>query len=132
MRKILSFILILTLFAGLAAGAVNETPGEAVTAAVTAAPVGSLEISAPSAILMEKTTGAVLFEKDADTPREPASVTKIMALLLTFEALEAGEISLDDTVTASAAAAGMGEAQIFLSEGERMPLRDILKSVVVA
>jgi D-alanyl-D-alanine carboxypeptidase (penicillin-binding protein 5/6) len=55
-----------------------------------------------------------------------------MALLLTVEALEAGEISLDDTVTASKNAADMGEAQIFLSEGERMPLRDILKSVVIA
>lgn len=81
---------------------------------------------------MEKSTGAVLYEKDAHTPREPASVTKVMSLLLIMEALEAGNLSLEDTVTASARASSMGGSQIFLKEGEQMSVHEMLKSIVVA
>ena len=91
-----------------------------------------LQVNAPHAILMEKETGAVLFEKDADAPVAPASVTKVMTILLIVEALDRGEISLDDTVTASARASSMGGSQVYLKEGECMSLRDMLKAIVVA
>ena len=91
----------------------------------------NLEITAPSAILMEKETGAVIYEKDADSKREPASVTKVMTLLIIAEELAAGTISLDDEVSVSAYAASMGGSQVFLEEGERMSVRDMLKSIVV-
>ena len=99
-----------------------------------AVPVGAadLGISAPSAILMEKSTGQILYEQDAHTRLAPASVTKIMTLLLVMEALDDGRITWDDTVTASAAAAAKGGSQIYLEENEQMPLRDMLKSVVVS
>lgn len=89
------------------------------------------ETSAPSAVLMEKTTGTVLYAKDEHTPREPASVTKIMTLLLTMEAIDSGQLSYDDVVTASARAASMGGSQIWLKEGEQMTVRDLLKAVCV-
>ena len=89
------------------------------------------EVAAPCALLMEKTTGAVLFAKDEHAPREPASVTKIMTVLLTMEAIDAGTLDYDDTVTASAHAAAMGGSQIWLREGERMTVRDLLKAVCV-
>ena len=79
----------------------------------------AVDISAPSAILMEKQTGTVLFAKDEHTPREPASVTKIMTLLLTMEAVDSGQLSYDAVVTASAHAASMGGSQIWLGRGRR-------------
>ena len=88
-------------------------------------------VSCPSALLMEKETGTVLCAKDEHTPREPASVTKIMTLLLTMEAVDSGALSYDDTVTASAHAAGMGGSQIWLKEGEQMCVRDLLKAVCI-
>ena len=88
-------------------------------------------LNAPSAILMEKTTGTVLCAKDEHTPREPASVTKVMTLLLTMEAIDNGQLSYDDVVTASAHAASMGGSQIWLKEGEQMAVRDLLKAVCV-
>lgn len=91
-----------------------------------------LDVSAPSAILMDAATGTILWEKNAHDALPPASVTKIMALLLVMEALEGGKISWDDTVTASEAAAAKGGSQIYLEAGEQMPLRDMLKSVVVS
>ncbi len=85
-----------------------------------------------AALLMEYESGEVLYAR-AEHERMPmASVTKIMSVLLAAEALEAGEISLDDTVTVSTHASSMGGSQIYLRENEQMPLRDILKSVVVA
>ncbi len=89
------------------------------------------QISSPSAVLMEKSTGAVLFAKDEHAPREPASVTKIMTLLLTMEAIDSGALRYDDVVSASAHAASMGGSQIWLREGERMSVRDLLKAVCV-
>ena len=90
------------------------------------------DISAPSAILVEAHTGQVLFEKDADTPRPPASMTKIMTMLLVMEALNRGQISLDDVVTTSENAARMGGTQIWLAAGEQMNVDDLLKSVAIA
>lgn len=94
-------------------------------------PVQALELSAPSAILMEKETGTVLYAEGEHEQREPASVTKIMTLLLTMEAIDSGALSYDDTVTGSAHAASMGGSQIWLKEGEQMSVRDLLKAVCV-
>lgn len=91
-----------------------------------------LELSAPSAILMEKSTGEVLYEQNSHEKLPPASVTKVMTLLLVMEALEDGRISWDDTVTTSAAAAAKGGSQIYLEENEQLPLTEMLKAVVVA
>ena len=85
-----------------------------------------------SAILMDAETGCVLFEQNADEALPPASVTKIMTLLLIMEAIEAQRLSLTDTVTASANAASMGGSQVFLKEGESMTVEDMLKSVIIA
>ena len=90
------------------------------------------DVSAPSAILMEEATGEVLYEKNAHERLAPASVTKIMTLLLVMEALDSGRIGWDDTVTASAAAAAKGGSQIYLEENEQLPLEEMLKAVVVS
>ena len=90
-----------------------------------------LTLDAPSALLMEKQTGTVLFAKDEHTPREPASVTKVMTLLLTMEAIDSGALSYDDTVTGSAHAASMGGSQIWLKEGEQMCVEELIKAVCV-
>ena len=95
--------------------------------AAAAGPAGSC----PSALLMEKQTGTVLFAQDEHTPREPASVTKIMTLLLVMEAIDSGALSYDDVVTGSAHAAGMGGSQIWLKENEQMTVRDLLKAVCI-
>ena len=91
----------------------------------------SLTLNAPSAILMERETGTILYAKDEHTPREPASVTKIMTILLTMEAIDSGALSYDDPVTPSAHASSMGGSQIWLKEGEQMSVRDLLKAVCV-
>ncbi len=98
-------------------------------AAAAEAPV--LNISAPSAILMEKETGEVLYEKKADEPGFPASVTKIMTMLLIIEAMENGAISAEDTVVASERAASFGGSCVYLEAGERMSVRDMLKCIAV-
>ena len=97
---------------------------------VSAAAAGPA-VSCPSALLMEKQTGTVLFAQDEHTPREPASVTKIMTLLLVMEAIDSGVLSYDDVVTGSAHAAGMGGSQIWLKENEQMTVRDLLKAVCI-
>ncbi len=96
------------------------------------AAAAELEVAAPSAILMETATGKVLFEKNAHERLAPASVTKIMTLLLVMEALESGRIGWDDTVTASEAAANKGGSQVYLEAGEQMTMDEMIKSVVVA
>ena len=90
-----------------------------------------LELSAPSALLMEKETGTVLFEKEAHKPLEPASVTKIMTILLTEEALDRGQLTPETLVSASAHACSMGGSQIWLREREQMSVSDMLKAVCV-
>ncbi|MBQ2697975.1 MAG: D-alanyl-D-alanine carboxypeptidase [Clostridia bacterium] len=98
---------------------------------VSAAPPAP-EIAAKNAILLEASTGRVLYEKEADTPLPPASITKVMTVLLLAEAVDEGRVSLDDVVTVSGNAAAMGGSQVYLETGEQMSLRDLLKSVVVA
>ena len=92
----------------------------------------AVEISAPSAVLMEASTGTVIYEKDADTARPPASVTKVMTMLLIFDALEAGSIKLEDEVTTSEYAASMGGSQVFLEPGETQTVDTMLKCIAVA
>ncbi len=91
-----------------------------------------LDIAAPSAILMDAATGTILYEKNAYEALPPASVTKVMTLLLVMEALDSGQISWDDTVIASDAAAAKGGSQVFLEAGEQMSMDEMLKSVVVS
>ena len=99
--------------------------------AVLATSAGALEVEAPSALLMEKETGTVLFAKDEHAKLEPASVTKVMTLLLTMEAIDAGTLHYDDMVTASAHACSMGGSQIWLEENEQMSVSAMLKAVCV-
>lgn len=106
----------------------KEGAGEAVLAGAP----GSLEVSAPSALLMEASTGQVIFEKNPDEKRSPASITKIMTLILIFDALESGKIKLSDPVVTSARAKSMGGSQVFLEEGETQTVETLIKCIVVA
>lgn len=104
---------------------------------ITAMPISAnaLEetaITAPSAVLMEPETGKVLFEKNAHEIRACASITKVMTLLLVFEAIDSNKLSMDETVTASAHAASMGGSDIWLEEGETMTVDEMIKATVVA
>lgn len=89
-------------------------------------------IQAPSALLMEAITGTVIYEKDPDTRRSPASITKIMTLILIFDALENGTLKMTDTVTTSAYAKSMGGSQVFLEEGETQDVETMIKCIVIA
>ena len=119
MKKSLSFLLaLLTLTAAVPlAGAVPADSG--------------LSLSCASCVLMEKETGAILLEDNAHEKLEPASVTKIMTLLLVMEAVDSGQLGLDDPVTVSSYAAGMGGSQVYLEEGEQMPVSEMIKCVTV-
>ena len=103
---------------------------------VSALPFGAgavdLQIEGKSALLMDGATGTVLYEKDAHTALPPASVTKIMTLLLIMEAVDTGKIHLTDTVTASETAAEKGGSQIYLKVGETMSVEDMIKSIAVS
>lgn len=92
----------------------------------------SIGITAPSAILMEASTGTVVLEKNAHEKLPPASVTKVMTLLLIFDAVSQGKIKLEDTVTTSAYAASMGGSQVFLEEGETQSVDTMIKCISVA
>lgn len=115
LKRFLVFLLCMTLFPG------NVLPVRAVT-----------EITAPSAILLEASTGQVIYEKNATERRSPASITKIMTLLLIFEALSEGKVSLQDEVVTSAHAKSMGGSQVFLEEGETQTLETMIKCIVIA
>lgn len=119
MKKTIAFVLIFALFSAM------------MFTGVFAADLGE-EINAKSAVLMDAKTGKVLFEHNADEALPPASVTKIMTLLLVFEALDSGKISLSDMVSTSERAASMGGSQIYLEVGEQMSVDDLIKSVVVS
>ncbi|MBE6588679.1 MAG: D-alanyl-D-alanine carboxypeptidase [Ruminococcaceae bacterium] len=93
---------------------------------------GTLKLPCKSAILMEATTGVILYSQNAEEALPPASVTKIMTLLLIMEAVDAGTVRMDSRVTVSANAASMGGSQVYLKEGEQMSLEDLLKSVVIS
>ena len=101
----------------------EETGGES---------AGSVTVTAPSVFLMEASTGKVLYEKDADTRRPPASVTKVMTILLIYDALSAGKIHKEDVVTTSEYAASMGGSQVFLEAGEEQTVDTLLKCIVVS
>lgn len=94
--------------------------------------VSADSITAPSAVLMETSTGKILFEKNSHDRRPCASVTKVMTLLLVFEAIDSGKLSLDDTITASEHASSMGGSDIWLETGETMSADDMIKATVVA
>lgn len=92
----------------------------------------NVSISAPSAILIEASTGQVIYEVNATERRSPASITKIMTLLITFEELEKGKIALEDEIITSAHAKSMGGSQVFLEEGEMQTLETLIKCIAVA
>ncbi|MDO5335855.1 MAG: D-alanyl-D-alanine carboxypeptidase family protein [Eubacteriales bacterium] len=92
----------------------------------------SVLIEAPSGVLMEASTGQVIYAKDAETRRSPASITKIMTLILIFDALENGTLHMEDMVTASAYAQSMGGSQVFLEEGEQQNVETMIKCIVIA
>lgn len=92
----------------------------------------ALELSAKSAIVMEQESGEILFEKNKDKKLAPASVTKVMSLLLVFQELEKGRLKLSDTVTVSEHAASMGGSQVFLEPGEKQDVKTLIKCVVVS
>ncbi|MCL2376487.1 MAG: D-alanyl-D-alanine carboxypeptidase [Defluviitaleaceae bacterium] len=92
----------------------------------------ALTIDAKSAVIMEASSGEIIFSQNADERRAPASVTKVMTMLLIYEALEQNRITWDDIVTVSEYAASMGGSQIYLEPGEQQTVRDLVKSVVIA
>ena len=116
-KRMLAIFLLLVLLAG------------ALLPAVRAA---ELDLPAPSYVLMERSTGEVLLEHNAHERLRPASVTKVMTLLLIMEALDDGRIGWDDMVQTSAAAAAKGGSQIYLEENEQLPQEEMLKSIVVS
>ncbi len=134
MKRLTAVILtiMMVLQAGLCSvyASVPEIPAAAASAMVQAA--DGPEIQAPEAILIEASTGTVIYEKNADEARNPASVTKIMTLLLTFDALKSGKIHLDDEVVTSAHAKSMGGSQVFLEEGEVQTVETLIKCIVIA
>ena len=113
---ILLFILWISLFYGISWNAGAE----------------DLELASQEAVLMEASTGKILFEKASHEKRSPASVTKIMTVLLAFEALENGQIHLEDEVVTSAYAKSMGGSQVFLEEGEKQTVQTLLKCILVS
>ncbi len=115
MKKISTFIIIVWLLSTICCIPASAAP----------------EVEAPSALLMDQATGTVLFEKNADEKRAPASVTKVMTMLLIMEALDGGKLTLDTPIPVSAEAAGMGGSQVYLKEGETMTVDEMLKCIAV-
>lgn len=134
-RRLVGIVLVLALARPVLAA--EEEPWEEVFdpepwAAEALASLPEVSAAVGAAVLVEAETGTCLYEHEAHARLAPASVTKIMTLLLCCEALDAGALTEDTPITASAAAAGMGGSQIYLKEGETMPLRDLMKSVAVS
>ena len=102
------------------------------TITTSTSPDGKLDIAAKSVILMEPYTGRILYENNPDEKLAPASITKIMSLLLVMEAIESGKMTLDTKVTASEHACSMGGSQIWLETGEVMTVNELLKAAVIA
>ena len=136
MKRFVCLILAVLMISGLPVFAdAGETlaPVNGNSAVSTAASsLDTVASEAKSAILIEANTRTVLYEKDADMALPPASVTKVMTMLLVMEAIDSGKISLSDTVTVSAYASKMGGSQVYLEEGEQMSVHELLKCVVVA
>lgn len=116
MRRIFAFLLALGLLLSLGVGAFAV----------------EMEVAGKSAVLMDAATGTVLYEKNAHEPMAPASVTKVMTMLLIMEAIDSGKIGWNDTVTASETAAAKGGSQIYLKAGETMSVSDMVKSIAVS
>lgn len=120
------------------AGAEDTAGDLGFSATVTYDPVAALstdpapDSTARATLLMDAATGTVLWEKNSHEQLEPASVTKVMTMLLVCEAIDAGQLSPDQSVSTSAHAAGMGGSQVYLEEGEQMTVRELLKAVAVA
>lgn len=125
-------IMVLVLSCWLLAGALPVSVFAETLSPSAASSAPDLALDCKSAVLMEASTGKVLYEKNPAEAMPPASVTKIMTLLLVMECMDAGTLKWEDIVTASAHAASMGGSQIFLKEGEQMTARDLIKSVVIA
>ncbi|MCX7615069.1 MAG: D-alanyl-D-alanine carboxypeptidase [Clostridiales bacterium] len=115
MKKVCAFLMAVLIFGACTAQALPAMP----------------EVSAPCAVLAD-INGNILLEKNSHEKRPPASVTKIMTMLLTMEAIESGELKYDDLLTVSEHAASMGGTQVYLEPGEKMSVRDLLKSVAVS
>ena len=126
---IISLIMLLT---PLAVRAQNNSTDETIRENSSQQPETADLIQAPSGILMEAQTGTVIYQKDQDTRRSPASITKIMTLILIFDALEKGNLKMDDVVTTSAHARSMGGSQVFLEEGETQTVETLIKCIVIA
>ncbi len=131
MKKLISFILALVMLI-LPARAMEEFDENEWAAVETLKTVEDIPLKVPSAILMEKETGEILYELNSHERLAPASVTKVMTMLLVVEAIEGGKLTLEDTVTATAEATSKGGSQIFLKEGEQMTVDTLLKCVAVA
>ena len=142
MRKILSFILCFMLIFSLSVTAKEKTVSSEcditdlevpLSETVETSAVGTvLDIKAKSAVLLEPNTGKILYEQNADEQLPPASITKIMSLLLVMEALDRGDFDLETVVNASEHACSMGGSQIWLEPGEGMTVHDLLKATVIA
>ena len=132
MKKFLSLVLLFLLsFNVFGVGVFAETSVKNEAEEYKISPI-NIEVNCNSAILMDAESGTVLYSKNENDVASPASVTKIMTLLLVMEAISSGEISLDDKVTVSAYAAGMGGSQVFLEEGEVMSVSELIKCTVIA
>ena len=131
-RWICMFLLLQVLWCSMTGMAVYGMEPDIPVSAVVSGQAQAVSIQAPSAVLMEASTGKLLFEKDADEKRSPASVTKVMTLLLIFDALKAGKIQMTDQVTTSAYAKSMGGSQVFLEEGEVQTVETLIKCIVIA
>lgn len=103
-----------------------------INSTVYADETNKLDINGKSAILIEQSTGKILLEKNAHEKLAPASITKVMTLILIFEAIESGKISLDDMVTVSEHASGMGGSQVYLAVGEQQTVRDLVKCICIS
>ena len=129
MKRFLFFLLSLVVLFSYLSFASFASDDEGETVAPTA---GAMEIDARGAILIEASTGTVLFEQNADQPFPPASVTKIMTLLLVMESIDGGKCKLSDPVTVSEYAASMGGSQVFLSPGETLTVEEMIKCAVIS
>lgn len=117
-KKVISVVVIVCIIIGMIPAAFAEG--------------AQLELTSKSAILMEKSTGRILYEMNPDEKLPPASVTKIMTMLLIMEAIDSGKIKYDDIVTSSANATSLGGSQVYLKEGEQMTVDEMLKCIAVA
>ena len=143
MKKLIAFLMVLCLMSGICVSAKesvtvsSECDISDINVPIDSAPVNAaigqtLDIKAKSVVLMEPNTGKVLYESNSDEKLPPASITKIMSLLLVMEAIDRGDITLETVVTASEHACSMGGSQIWLEPGETMTVNDLLKAAVIA